>query len=216
MENNIGKKFGMLTILDLKYKNKRKHYLCKCDCGNIKLIRTDSVTTGRQKSCGCLAKKTQFKINDLTGQKFGRLTVIKEIGQKEGRYIWECKCDCGNTHIVEGNLLVSGRTRSCGCLKHETVLDHQKLALKAHIDKNILDNTNISIIKRVKPMRHNTSGVTGVKWDKSRQKWLAEIEFKNKRHYLGRYDEKEDAIKVRKDAEKKLHKKFLEEKGLMK
>lgn len=57
---------------------------------------------------------------DLTGLKFGRLTVIKLEGQnKYKRLMWLCKCDCGNTHIVSSNLLLMGVTRSCGCLNDE-------------------------------------------------------------------------------------------------
>ncbi|MEG1411770.1 MAG: hypothetical protein RSD36_18200 [Terrisporobacter sp.] len=214
-ENLIGNKIGMLNILDSKFSNRKTYYLCKCECGNEKWIRSDSIKSGKQQSCGCLRKTTQFEKRDLIGRKFGRLTVVKELEQKKGRYTWECNCLCGNTHIVEGSLLTSGKTTSCGCVKHEYVMKHQKLALKAHIDKNIIDNVNISIITRDKLMSHNTSGVTGVVWDKSRQKWKAEIIFKNKKYFLGRYENREDAIGARKEAEEKLHKDFLREKGLI-
>ena len=73
----------------------------------------------------------------------------------------------------------------------------------------IKDETNIKAISRIKPMAHNTSGHSGVKWDKEREKWIAEIRFKNKIYYLGRYEKKEDAIKAREEAEEKFHKEFL-------
>ena len=59
------------------------------------------------------------KFIDLTGQKFGRLTVIEEDGKRnnKGYIMWKCKCDCGNTTIVSSNHLRSGSTKSCGCLK---------------------------------------------------------------------------------------------------
>ena len=64
------------------------------------------------------------KFIDLTGQRFGKLTVLsraEDIISKNGRkYIaWNCKCDCGNEHIVKQELLISGRTKSCGCLQKE-------------------------------------------------------------------------------------------------
>ena len=51
------------------------------------------------------------KIIDLTGQKFGKLTAIKYVGNKK----WLCKCDCGNSHITQGILLRNNRVTSCGC-----------------------------------------------------------------------------------------------------
>jgi hypothetical protein len=61
-----------------------------------------------------------MKAIDLTGQKFTRLTVIKEAGRtKSGLILWECSCDCGNKSIVIGSHLKSGHTKSCGCLHIE-------------------------------------------------------------------------------------------------
>lgn len=56
----------------------------------------------------------------------------------------------------------------------------------------------------------NTSGTTGVWFDKSRGKWSAEIMFKKKKYFLGRYDKKEDAIAIRKVAEEEIFGSFLE------
>ncbi len=47
---------------------------------------------------------------DLTGQKFGRLTVIKKVGiDKYGKSIWLCKCDCGNEKEVKSDNLLYAR-----------------------------------------------------------------------------------------------------------
>ena len=59
--------------------------------------------------------------NDLTGNRYGRLTAIKCVGIDENHHSqWLCKCDCGNEKVVLGNSLVTGRTRSCGCLYTDT------------------------------------------------------------------------------------------------
>lgn len=60
--------------------------------------------------------------HDLAGKKFGRLTVIERYAKntKQEKPQWICKCDCGNEHIVPSASLVSGDTRSCGCLSKET------------------------------------------------------------------------------------------------
>lgn len=57
-------------------------------------------------------------INDLTNQKFGRLTAIKPIGIKHRYVYWECKCDCGKSVSIRGSHLISGQTISCGCAIH--------------------------------------------------------------------------------------------------
>ena len=60
-----------------------------------------------------------MKKNILEGKKFGKLTVIRESNKKDKsrNIFWECFCECGNISIVKGAKLVSGHTKSCGCLK---------------------------------------------------------------------------------------------------
>lgn len=59
---------------------------------------------------------TTKKLIDITGQRYGRLTVIKREGSHNGYPLWECKCDCGNTYYAVGGNLRGGRTQSCGCI----------------------------------------------------------------------------------------------------
>ena len=60
------------------------------------------------------------KFVDLTGQRFGRLVVIKLSTPKGTKHHkWLCKCDCGNECVVLGHNLVGGHTKSCGCLRKE-------------------------------------------------------------------------------------------------
>lgn len=57
-------------------------------------------------------------LKDLTGQKFGRLTVMgKQDKTKDGHALWECLCDCGTVVVVRGRELRNGHTKSCGCLR---------------------------------------------------------------------------------------------------
>lgn len=79
---------------------------------------------------------------DLTGMKYGKLTVIgvsrKVPSGKRERYYWNCKCDCGNTKEVRTDCLTSGYVQSCGCIKKE----QDKINLtKFHRHK--LSNTNL-------------------------------------------------------------------------
>lgn len=208
-----GEKIGKLTLLKRKREDNRTYYYCKCDCGSDPFwVRSDSLK-GNTVSCGCVAKENRFKSKDIAGQKFGRLTAIKPTNRKDKStkgVVWECKCDCGKlTYVVVGKL-TTHKVESCGCLREETYKNNIEKAIKKHLEEHIVEGTNIPAISRNKPLSSNTSGYTGVRWDKSRNKWGAYIEFKKKIYYLGRYENKEDAIKIRKQAEEKLFGEFLE------
>ena len=56
---------------------------------------------------------------DLSGQRFGRLTVICRARGEYPRPYYKCICDCGNTSIVQGSKLTGGKVKSCGCWKNE-------------------------------------------------------------------------------------------------
>lgn len=215
IKNLTGTRIGKLTLLERKRENKRTFYYCKCECGNEKWIRADGLKNTR--SCGCLAKETQFKKENLKNKKFNRLTVIEEVGRDKlnGSIIWKCKCDCGNIKEVSAHNLKNNSIQSCGCLQREIRIKNGKSVGALHVKNKIIEDTNIQVLLNKKLMAHNTSGHTGVKWDSERYKWVAEIIFKNKNFYLGRFEKKEDAIKARKEAEERLHKQFLKEKGLI-
>ena len=55
---------------------------------------------------------------DLTGQKFGKLTVIeRDMQYRDKGVYWKCVCECGNEKTILGTSLRSGATKSCGCLQ---------------------------------------------------------------------------------------------------
>lgn len=67
------------------------------------------------------------KFIDLTGQKFGRLTVLYRCDYKTNNDImWHCVCDCENEKDVQGKLIRYGRTKSCGCLHDERIIEYNK------------------------------------------------------------------------------------------
>lgn len=64
---------------------------------------------------------------DLTGQRFGRLTVICDSGKRKRSFVvWRCVCDCGNIAEVKTDSLKSGNTKSCGCLHDERAIEKCK------------------------------------------------------------------------------------------
>lgn len=75
-------------------------------------------------------------VNDLTGKKFGRLTVIgvADDGKRKTSYI--CQCDCGNATKVRADALLAGRTKSCGCLKKNQIEKMFQKFLHILLNKN--------------------------------------------------------------------------------
>ena len=119
MVDLTGQVFNRLTVLklDTERKSKNKYWICQCNCGIIKSIQQSNLTSGLTQSCGCLHKEKVS--HNLIGQKFGKLTVIKDTGKRtNGRnIIWECQCDCGKIIEVPTNNLKQNNTMSCGCMK---------------------------------------------------------------------------------------------------
>lgn len=65
------------------------------------------------------------KIIDLTGKKFGRLTVIEKSNERSsGSIKWICTCECGNTVSVVSRDLRNGHTKSCGCIPKGHKVEH--------------------------------------------------------------------------------------------
>lgn len=67
-----------------------------------------------------MSRKQSILDNDLPGMRFGKLIIIKKTEIiKYGKSLWEVRCDCGNEIIAAKNNIISGNTKSCGCLKHK-------------------------------------------------------------------------------------------------
>lgn len=117
-------RFGKLVAIREveRDKHKQRRWLCKCDCGNTKVIRMHYLRSGETKSCGCLPRPKM----DLTGKVFGRLTVIKEDKPKGDNRMFLCQCSCGNKTSVYMNSLRNGTTKSCGCLRDERASETRK------------------------------------------------------------------------------------------
>ena len=140
-----GQIFGYLTALyPLKErKNGNIVWHCKCKCGNETDVRATELKNGYVKSCGCYSSEVITRRNtmDITGQRFGKLTAIKNTGildSKSGCFLWEFKCDCGNDKIIPCGWVTSGNTTSCGCSKSK---GETKVC-------NILNNINIAFIQQ--------------------------------------------------------------------
>lgn len=109
---NVGDKYNKLTIKEFLFKEKyRKYYLCECDCGNTKICHGVEVKRGNPESCGCLYKKEPVS----SGEKYGKLTVIKYEYTKDDKKFYSFKCDCGKEKIIQAGRVKRGAISSCGC-----------------------------------------------------------------------------------------------------
>lgn len=114
-------KFNKLTVIeDLLF----NQVLVKCDCGNIVKVRKNHLVSGITKSCGSALCKGLLK--DLTGQKFGFLSVIRYAPEVKSKgTFWECKCDCGIIKNIGSSQLTRYATRSCGCKSKQLISESQ-------------------------------------------------------------------------------------------
>lgn len=146
---------------------------------------------------------------DLTGMRFGYLIVkgrSKNLDQ-DGRTLWICECRCGK--IVEhiSDVLLKENTTSCGCKWQENATRNHKI-LK---DKYTMNGVRVDSLTRKTP-KNNTTGFKGVSLTvrRGKKKFRAYIEIKGKRMELGLFDNLEDAVKARKEAEEKYHKPYID------
>lgn len=141
---------------------------------------------------------------DLTGQRYGELTVLRPADNVGGRTAWLCRCSCGKETVVKTCHLRNGHTKSCGC---KNAAGNPRAALGL----TYIDGTCVEMLAAKTVRKNNTSGVPGVDWWTSKRRWRAAICFKGKRYYLGSYGRFEDAVRARKRAEEELYGSFLQE-----
>ncbi len=151
-----GEKYGRLTVV--RYDHVDAHgracWFCQCECGGTIVASRTSLVDGDIKSCGCLKKEAQLRQaelmrklretkpeDDLTGQVFGRLTVIG----REARKRWRCRCACGKELTVIRSLLISGNIKSCGCARRgpeaSEIVPGQRFGMLVVLRKNYTETS---------------------------------------------------------------------------
>lgn len=120
-----GMRFGSLTAAAPTGEKKNGYtvWLCRCDCGGEIAVPSRYLKNGWTTDCGCREKEKRRQ--DLTGQRFGRLTVLEDTGRTDGQghCLWRCRCDCGREVETISNQLTAGYKKSCGCLSHPPLKD---------------------------------------------------------------------------------------------
>lgn len=118
-EDLTGRCFGSLTVVSLGDRSgagQGAFWNCRCDCGQETQVSAQKLKGGHTRSCGCAHRE---QVRDLTGQRFGKLTVVGDSGRRragQGGVLWTCRCDCGQEKVVRQDALTGGRTTSCGCV----------------------------------------------------------------------------------------------------
>ena len=141
----IGERIGQLTVLEelephvTPNGTKQRIVKCRCSCGNTFMTRL----TGAIKKQKCRKCLDIDRRSDITGKRFGKLLVLsmaEDYYSPSGHRLSRCNClcDCGNTTVVNMSSLVSGKTRSCGCLQNTKGLlqEKQELVDKYDFEKN--------------------------------------------------------------------------------
>ena len=227
VKNLSGQTFGRLKVIERNGSDKHGKALwkCICECGSEKIViaTTSQLTTSHTQSCGCLQKErtsscnTKYNKYILSGE-FGigitsntneefyfDLEVYDKIKDYcwsfDGRYLIAYDSSTGN-NILFHRLIMN-------CFNEDIVIDHIKHNTldnrKSELRKCTNSQNNMNHIKRI----DNTSGVTGVCFDKRINKWYAQIKVKNKKRItLGYFTNFEEAVVARKEAEQKYFGKY--------
>jgi hypothetical protein len=132
---------------------------------------------------------------DLTGQRFGRLTVLsRAMGRK--RAAWHCRCDCGGSSISPTSSLRSGRSQSCGCLQSERTSAAARVSSRKHgqtgTPEHVSWGSMLSRCYNQKATGYERYGGSGVvvceRWKWSFENFLADMgERPSRDHSLDRF-----------------------------
>lgn len=206
---------------------KAPFWIAKCDCGNSKEIIATIYDIQKQRiaSCGCLLEEYNRKYSKVNGshrKKYNKF-IEKEnyyIGISEnGEFLFDKEdyqkiLDIDRYWSINNLKYVLCRIKGREYQLHRYIMglgfyDVEKDIIVDHIDGNTLDNrkSNLRIIhrrhnpKNTAMYNNNTSGYKGVSWHKDRKKWQVAIQVDKNNIYLGIFDNLDEAVKVRKEAE---------------
>ncbi len=137
------------------------------------------------------------KFEDITGQKFGRLTALRRLGSKSNQSRWECECECGTIKDYALYQIKSGKTQSCGCLQKELTI--QRSTIHGHSTREDMTDTYViwcgikaRCFNENEPAYKNYGG-RGItmcdRWNESYENFLADVgERPSKKHSIDRID----------------------------
>jgi len=124
-QTSIGKTYGRLTVFKKVNSGSPTYVLCKCACGNEKIILLSRIKNGNTRSCGCLRKERNSRDfadwQNSIGKRYGQLTVLSKMDRTDKDYntYVKCRCDCGNIKVIRLPNMRSGNTTTCGCWQEQ-------------------------------------------------------------------------------------------------
>jgi hypothetical protein len=137
--DRTGQMFGLWLVIERGekpegLKNQNPYWLCECQCEKKtrRVVSGLSLRNGDSTSCGCKVSTRMQQLGlsnfkDISNTKFGRLLTIDVAGKTDdGHYLWNCICECGNNFVGNSKTLLSGLTKSCGCLSSEITTQRNK------------------------------------------------------------------------------------------
>ena len=218
----IGEKYGRLTIIGEAepyiYPNggKTRRVLCSCDCGSepVEVLLKD-LRGGKTISCGCYKKECgivakKYNTYDLTGE-YGKGYTFKgeefyfDLADYDliKKYCW---CIDNGGYVVAKESLTNKTVKLhrlvMGCVGDSaTIIDHVDRNKNNNRKSNLRMCTQTENTRNKSIFKNNKSGVTGVFFRKQINKWVAQIQVSGRHIYLGAYEDKEEAIKSRIEAE---------------
>lgn len=187
-----GKRYGRLIVLgDVKKRGADGRILwhCLCDCGTVSFVRGDHLKNGTVLSCGCLNDENrQSRFKDLSGFENDHFKVIERGQSQNQRVLWLCSCKhCGKKITLNSNQIT--RYTSCGC---------KRGASKTYMD-SIRDPESL---KSTRATAKSSTGVRGVYYNRKKDSYQSFINVNKQTVYLGTSKSFEEAVALRKDAEK--------------
>lgn len=198
----IGNKYGYWTVIGQEDGLPEHRYkaLCRCVCGTVRWISRSRLRRGKAKSCGCKNHPlVDYGIHP--GDKVGYWTILEQHPE-----YFLCRCICGTERKVATASLLKGVSLSCGCQRVRGREDEVKAAMQKGSD--IRDKLSESKLAPKyagfgrQQNRNSTTGATGVA--KTRiGNYRAYITVNRKQIHLGVFDDIEDAIAARKEAEQR-------------
>lgn len=235
-EDLTGQIFGRLRVLEqaedyvLSRGEHVAQWLCECSCEARNQVIVSGFNLKKKngtKSCGCLQRentskaKKRYNEYDLTGEfGIGRTSNTNKEFYFELQDYDIIKDLCWLETIDNGvNRLQAYNPKTKKPIRMHVLLGYKNFD---HIDQNELNNLHSNFRECTHQQNdfnrgvysNNTSGITGVFWNKNCQKWQASIMFNGKTIYLGVFANKDDAIKSRLQAEAEYFGKFAPQIGL--
>lgn len=208
-----GKQCQYYTVLNRNTEKKGKNvwWNCQCKCGKIFTATTTDINRGIAKSCGCMKSQllSEAHLQDLTGQIFGELKVLKrnkeaQINGHKTSTMYDCQCSCGNIITVERGKLVSRGQSSCGCKQSIGEL---------HIHQ-LLNKNNIAYISQYTTMDLKTNKNGYLRFDfalmSDNKEIIRFIEFDGPQHNTNSLFFNDDTIVIR----DKIKNNYAKEKGI--